>query len=90
MPSLRDHVKARKAQTELSPVDADTFRMALEQTYEDIKKEKWGATTPEDDEYVLVVIDQLVAHGRLTPDEYARFCLLATDVKRRLALSVGP
>lgn len=90
MASLREHVAARKAGTEMSPVDAETYRQALERTYAEIKQDVWKGATPDEDEYVLVVIDRLVAHGRLQDEEYRKFCLLRPEIKRALALAVGP
>jgi hypothetical protein len=90
MPTLREHAAARSAQSTLSRLDADTYRQALRRTFEQVRSRFWPTTPPTDAEYVAVVIDQLVDHGRLTEDEYRAFSLLSRDVKRLLALSVGP
>jgi hypothetical protein len=90
MPTLREHAAARSAQSTLSRLDADTYRQALRRTFEQVRGRFWSSTIPTDDEYVTIMVDQLVDHGRLTDDEYRAFCLLSRDVKRQLALSVGP
>lgn len=87
--TLREHAAARKA-VQLTPCDIATFEQGLQFTYEAIAADCWGSRTPPDDEYVSVVIDQLQAHGRLTPDEFAKFSLLPWATKRYLALNVGP
>lgn len=86
MPSLREHAAARRAQTQLSNVDAETFRQALSRTAERVAQERAGQTMTEN-EMVAVVIDRLEAYGRLTEEEYRRFCLLSRDLKNSLALS---
>lgn len=86
MASLKEHAAARRAQTQLSRVDAETFKQAIQRTHERIAAEVWKGQTPPENELVAVVLDRLKDHGRLTDDEYARFSLLARDVKHRLAL----
>jgi hypothetical protein len=90
MSTLREHAEARRKRTQLSEVDAETFRQALARTYEAIAPDVWGDCTPEDDEYAVVVIDRLPAYGRLTDEELKRFGLLTLEIKRALALAVGP
>lgn len=82
MPSLREHVEARKAQTVLSNVDSATFQMALQRTYEAVADGVWAGRTPSDDEFVAVVCDKLEMHGRLTEDEYKQFRLLRSEDRK--------
>lgn len=88
MASLREHVAARTAQTMLSNVDSSTFQMALSRTAEVVEHDLWKGKVPTDDEFVMLVCDRLEANGGLTEDEYKRFRLLRSDIRRSLALSV--
>ncbi len=90
MATLREHVEARKVSTTLNAVDRETFKQALARTYSEIRSNVWPGQTPEPDEFVAVVLDQLELHGRLTPDEFKQFRLLRKEIKTEIALEVGP